>query len=350
MKINILYKFRDSAWGGANQFLKALRKYFISQDCYADAPEDADVIIFISYPFNSEWFYQKVWKLKKDKRVIVVNRMNGPISLYREKDKEIDDINFRFNSDVADGTIFQSEWSRWQCSELGMMSSQNETIIGNSPDPTIFYPCEYDKRSTSGEKIRLVASSWSNNLNKGFDVYEFLDNNLDFNRFEMTFIGNSPVNFKNIKHIPPLSPEELASELREHDIFVFASKLETYSNSLAEALHCGLPVIARDNSSQATTVGNGGLFFNDIEDVLMAIDDLARNLKNYRLSIRTTNIQKRGEEYYSFCKKIYGKALSGKFTVKKWSRLDYLALKMAIYRWKIHKNIRTVLRSEALSG
>jgi glycosyltransferase involved in cell wall biosynthesis len=350
MKINILYRFRDSAWGGANQFLKALRKYFISKGCYINAPEDADVVIFASYPFNSEWLYGKVWQLKRKKRIVVINRMNGPISLYRGHDREVDDINFKFNNHIADGTIFQSEWSRQKCCDLGMLPNRYETIIGNSPDPSIFFPLENKKEKRREDKIKLIASSWSSNSNKGFDIYEFLDVNLDFSRYEMTFIGNSPISFKNIKHISPMSPEKLAIELRNHDIFISASKLETYSNSLSEALHCGLPAIARNNSSQVIAVDRGGLFFEGRADILKTIDNLAENLENHRSFISVPRITDRGEDYYNFCKKIYSKSLSGEYVVKKWSRSDFFALKKMVWQWKCKKNVRNIIKGITLNG
>ena len=34
MKVHILYPFIDGPWGGANQFLKAIKNYLISLDIY----------------------------------------------------------------------------------------------------------------------------------------------------------------------------------------------------------------------------------------------------------------------------------------------------------------------------
>lgn len=59
MKIHILYNFKDGAWGGGNQFLKALQKYFIKGGFYTESPEDADVILF-----NSHHELKSVLKLK----------------------------------------------------------------------------------------------------------------------------------------------------------------------------------------------------------------------------------------------------------------------------------------------
>ena len=55
----IVYNFKDGAWGGGNQLLKALRKCFIKKRCYVESPEDADVILF-----NSHHELKSVLKLK----------------------------------------------------------------------------------------------------------------------------------------------------------------------------------------------------------------------------------------------------------------------------------------------
>lgn len=344
MKITIFYKFRDGAWGGANQFLKALRIYFIGLGCYVDDPFKADVILFVSYPGDSEELFRKVMKLKKRKKnLIVLNRMNGPIALYRDTGIEVDKINFNFNHNVADGTIYQSKWSQEQCHAMGMKKNRYESVIMNSPDSNIFYPPDLRSNTIVDRKIKLMAASWSSNIKKGFDVYEFLDKNLDHSRYEMTFVGNTPYNFKHIKHILPLSSNELASQLRENDIFIFASKLETCSNSLLEAIHCGLPVVARDNSSQPEAIGKGGELFEDTGDVLDKIDTVAENIKYYKNSIKINDTSEIGSSYLKFCKTLYEDVREGKYTPKKWGYPEYLALLSSAYWWKYKSKIKAKL-------
>ncbi len=65
MKIHILYNFREGPWGGGNQFLKALRGQLQGRGVYVDTPEDADVIIFNSYPFRAECFFLQLYRLKR---------------------------------------------------------------------------------------------------------------------------------------------------------------------------------------------------------------------------------------------------------------------------------------------
>jgi len=346
MKISILYKFRDhQPWGGANQFLQALRKYFKQRNCYEPVPELADILIFISYPFNDERLYTLVKKIKKiNNQVLVINRMNGPISLYRNRDIEIDKINFKFNKYVADGTIYQSEWSRQECYKLGMEKNKFETVIMNAPDPEIFYPSTNDSKDGSdNNKHHLIAVSWSNNPNKGFDIYQFLDKNLDFNKYQMTFVGNSPVSFNNIHQIQTVSSIKLADILRNHDIFVFASKIETCSNSLIEALSCGLPVVARNNSSQPEIVGHNGVLFNDTTDVLSAINKVSSNLSTYKGQMITFDIQTIGNKYYDFCKMIHTNERNKFYKPKKWTFVNWLKIVILSYHWKIMLKTQLIL-------
>ena len=57
MKINIQYEFRDGPFGGANQFLKALRDEFIKQNVYEEDLFKADICLINSYPSNNLIFY-----------------------------------------------------------------------------------------------------------------------------------------------------------------------------------------------------------------------------------------------------------------------------------------------------
>lgn len=344
MKITILYKFRDIPWGGANQFLKALKKHFYQIGCYVDDPSLADVLIFISYPFGNETLFNVVRQLKKKRDVIVVNRMYGPIVLYRGKNFKIDRINFVFNNHVSDGTILQSKWSQHECYLLGLKHNNFETVIVNAPDPNIFYPLKKKIVPKIKQKIKLISASWSSNPRKGFDIYKFLDNNLDFNRYVMTFVGNSPVKFQNIKHVSPQTSTKLADLLKEHDIFISASINDPCSNSLIEALHCGLPAVVRNSGGHPEIVGDGGEVFEGENDILLKIDKVSNNLNKYKEAIDIQNISIIGELYYIFCKKIYEDVISQKYTPKKFDNFRYLSIMKQVYWWKYGEKIRNKLR------
>lgn len=148
-----------------------------------------------------------------------------------------------FNKLFVDGIIFQSNWRKKNNKKYFGISTKYETVVRNAPDNKIFNKVG-KKVFNPKEKIKLIATSWSSNWRKGFDIYKFLDENLDFSKYEMTFVGNSPIIFKNIKWIKPVPSKKLAEILKQNDVYITASQNDPCSNSLIEALSCGVPAVA----------------------------------------------------------------------------------------------------------
>ena len=187
MKISILFKFINGPWGGGNQFLKALRNEFIKMGVYEEIPEKADAILFNSYPFGNLDYFQKIYDLKNKYGKLIFHRLDGPIFLARGCDLEIDQISFEFNNLFADGTIFQSNWVKDESEKLGMKNTEHYKVIINAPDISVFNT-RNALPSLEG-KFKLIASSWSTNARKGFDIYQWLDENLDFNNLNLPLLG-----------------------------------------------------------------------------------------------------------------------------------------------------------------
>ena len=128
-------------------------------------------------------------------------------------------------------------------------------------------------------------------------IYEWLDENLNFDEIEYTIIGNSVPVFDNIVVKAPMPQEKLAEELRQHDVFINASLIESCSNASLEALNCGLPVIAPNSSSHPQYVSNQDLLFNKKEEVPEKIKKLRTQLKKYSDEISVKKIDDVGSEY-----------------------------------------------------
>ena len=233
MQIHILFTFRDGPWGGCNQFLKALRKSFLSSRNYSHSIYSADIVLFDSF---NNLFSVLYFKFRFPKKYFF-HRIDGPISTYRGKDLFVDKTVHLFSRYISDGVIFQSNYSFKQNLRLGMIEPPSFTVISNTPDPPIFFPALLPQ--SRRDQVRLVANSWSTHPNKGFKVYSFLDTHLDFSRYQLLFVGNSPYSFKNIIHIPPVNSYELAQILRSSHLYLTASKHESCSNSLLEGIACG---------------------------------------------------------------------------------------------------------------
>jgi glycosyltransferase involved in cell wall biosynthesis len=236
---------------------------------------------------------------------------------------EVDKIIFLFNKIVADGTVYQSKWSKEQNLLLGMPAGTASTVVMNAPDPTIFYP---ENRTKQDRKLKIISTSWSANPRKGFDIYRYLDQHLDWNRYEMTFVGNSPISFGRVKLIPHVESIELASLLRQHDIFLTASRQDPCSNSLIEALHCGLPSVGLNSGGHPEIIREAGELFESEKDVLSAIDKVASNLEFYQKKIAVPTIEEAGNAYYHFAEEVITARKHRKITNKHFSVPDLFKL------------------------
>jgi hypothetical protein len=326
--IHIHCEFHDGPWGGGNQFLKALRDEFIRKDCYTGEPEGGDVILF-----NSHHSLKEITKLRRgyqDK--ILVHRVDGPMSYRGEEGKKTDKTIFRVNSLVADGTVFQSNWSKLESHKHGMKENNYETVIHNAPDSNIFAANGQPPQRTCNHngKIKIIATSWSANQGKGFEIYHFLDENLDFEKYEMTFVGRSDRSFENINIIDPVPSEQVAQHLRQHDIFILASKLEACSNSLVEALNCGLPSVVMNTSSNPEILGERGKTFDGKEDIIQKIEMVAENIADYGEKSPMPSIEVVGEKYCQFFEMILSGISNGDYRAKRLTLLDSHRLRFTL--------------------
>ena len=297
IRVHILFGFREGPWGGCNQFLTALRDEFVASGNWTAFPECADVVLFDSFNEARDVMRWK-WRLPLTP---FVQRIDGPISGYRGSDRHLDQLIHAFGDRIAEGVVFQSEYSRQANQELGMPEPRLSTVILNAPQ-TIF---KQAAKRPENERIKLIAVSWSPNWNKGFDILAYLDRHLDFSRFEMTFVGNSPVQFENVCQLPPTSPAALAGLLPNHDIFLAASRHDPCSNALGEALAAGLPAIALRSGGHPELVGHGGVLFDGVDDVIDAIDVLAADLDAYRRQVKARAIVEVAGDYLSFLDLVY---------------------------------------------
>ena len=297
IKVNILWNIQETG-GGGNQFLRTLKRYFIEKDIYEEDPQKADVVLV-----NSKDRLEEATLIKKSVGNKIVHRIDGIFSLYRGEHEGYNDNKvYDFARNYADGIIFQSQWSREVSKKNGMSNHPKETVILNCADNK-YFKNEPDKR-TKRDKIRLVTSSWSSNIKKGFDIYRWLDNNLDFCKFEYLFIGRSPCDFNNIKKMGILSSEKVTDILQDSDIFITATRDDTCSNSLIEALSCGLPAVVLNSGGSSEILKEGGGLFESEGDVLEKIDMVKSNLDMYRNRIEINNIGVVGKLYCDFMEEL----------------------------------------------
>jgi glycosyltransferase involved in cell wall biosynthesis len=298
-RVGLWHKFFAPPYGGGNQFMLALRHALQRRGITVvenQLRDDVDVYLLNSIHFDVERFLD----FAQRHRLRAVHRIDGPIHLIRGFDREKDELCFELNKRFAAATVLQSTWTYQRITEMSYHPVK-PVIIRNAVDPTVFHP-HGRVRFDPARKIRLIATSWSNNAQKGGPIYKWLEERLDWDRFEFTFVGNPSVPFSRIKTIAAVPSEELANILRQHDIYITASQNDPCSNAVIEALACGLPVLYRNDGGHPELVGYGGLPFDDQEEILLQLDRIAADYEMFQRLISVPTMDEVAGTYLTLLK------------------------------------------------
>ena len=116
------------------------------------------------------------------------------------------------------------------------------------------------------------------------------------------------MSFKNIKTIPPQRSKELHKKLKKFHIYLSASKKDACSNSILEAIACGLPVIAFNDGGNPEIVKKCGELYTSRQDFFLKLKKIILNYKKYQENI-SRNKDYSLEKYTLFIKKMFSKKM-----------------------------------------
>lgn len=128
-------------------------------------------------------------------------------------------------------------------------------------DPKRFHPKSSYLRSDNLELIYVGIVT----KRKGIHNLIELMNSLRIQPIHLTVVGpwgdasdilNSHSKYPNISYIPYLYHEALAERLRQSDVFILPSYLDSWAAVVLEAMACGLPVITTTQTGASEVVGN----------------------------------------------------------------------------------------------
>ena len=291
--ISIFHDFAPPPAGGGHQFLRALKREWERRGFRVEVNTisgSTRACLLNSFNFDADRF-----RFLRREGCRMIHRVDGPLATYRGFDDGTDQQIADWNREFAQGTIMQSQFSLNAHKEM-KLGFRYPVVIPNAVDPEIFFP-PTSRPNSGGRKLRVISVSWSDNRNKGADVYEWLDQHLDFGRIEYTFVGRMASELKNIHVRPPIPSHELAKLLREHDVYLTASRNDPCSNSLIEALSCGLPAIYLNSGGHPELVGEAGLGFDTAEDVPVLMDRMAAEYEDFCRKIHILKIEEVAERY-----------------------------------------------------
>jgi len=292
-EIVFFHEFVKGPYGGSNTFMNALFEEYKKNGISVGknrVSRRTKAVLLNAFLFN-------VRKLRAYKKhfpgLRIIHRVDGPVGIYRGDNSGIDQELLNLNLEFAGATVFQSNYSYKKNLELGLKFI-NPSIITNAVDSRYFYKLE-DKYLN--KKVKIIATSWSDNPKKGGATYKWIEENLDWNKYEFTFVGRSQIEFKKIRHIQPVASEELGNILRDHDIYITASEDDPCSNALIEALSCGLPAVFLESGGHPELVNKGGVGFKTKEKSLGAIEEIVLNYDKYQKNIKVADMKEVGGKY-----------------------------------------------------
>jgi hypothetical protein len=282
MKLSFGMRLRDEAFGGGNQFGRALVKalsqagYHVSFDLKAP---DLDLILLAdprpelqitAYTHHDVLRYLR----HVNPRARVVYRVND--SDERKGERNVLNPLIRQAGKVADAVVWVSAWLREIHLAQGMQT-RLERVILNGADEDIFHPHGYqlwDRRAP----LRLVTHHWGGLWSKGFDVYQYVDGLLDAEKYRgrlaFTYIGNVPQDFRfqHAAYSPPLSGQALGEALRAHHVYITGAQYEPSGNHHMEGAACGLPLLYRASGGSPEYCRGFGLPFESLAEFESALD------------------------------------------------------------------------------
>lgn len=224
-----------------------------------------------------------------------MHRVGAVTSLYRGYDDGTDASVAELNRRFANATIAISQATIDMYRSIGTELVEPR-VIYNGVDGEIFHPKGRVPFSRD-RKTRIIAVSWSDNPRKGGPALRWLESVLDWDRYELTFVGNTREAFDRVIVIPPLPSRELAAVLREHDLYLTATENDAYSNALVEALSCGLPAVYLDSGGSREAVKEGGLAFASREEIPSCLDQLRDEYEDRQRLISLPSLSEVTDQY-----------------------------------------------------
>jgi len=173
--LSVFHEYVPPPSGGGHQFVRALSRELERRGLRLEAnriSRGTRTCLFNSFNFDAA-------RLRRFARedVRMVHRVDGPIGVYRGFDDGTDQHIVDLNRAFADATVVQSRYSLEKHAELGL-ELRSPVLIPNAPDPEIFHP-PAAQTALAGRRLRVIATSWSDNPRKGSDVLEWLDRHFD---------------------------------------------------------------------------------------------------------------------------------------------------------------------------
>ena len=267
-----------SSWGGGNQWLAQIVRYLAARG-YAvrfDLAAPVDVIVIVDPRVGGLIGFGPDEILAYRQRFPAAHCVHRINECDARKGTHVVDRLLAEANRAADVTVFVSEWLRDYHASRWFDGGRPHVVVTNGADPAIFHPLGADMWAP-GKPLRLVTHHWSDNRNKGFDVYEEVDRLIADGKLpdtELWVIGRWPkeISWRAARTHGPTAGAALGALLRRCHVYLTASRFDPGPMHPIEGAQCGLPVVYHEDGGGAVEISRRhGIAFRD--DVRSAIDE-----------------------------------------------------------------------------
>ncbi|HUP41540.1 MAG TPA: glycosyltransferase [Vicinamibacterales bacterium] len=298
IRIHVGYQPTASPWGGANNFMRALRNELLREGGFAltdSMGADCDILFMnqLTVGPGQRTSFRRVRRFRRGERTgfdwlrrripprassLVVRAVNLNSHAFtmgirnaiigRLRDAEVLKV-----LDLADLVVFQSQYQRSVFVDKGYAGSRN-TVIHNGADPA-FWVDDIARRPSDGI-LRIGSSTASPRASKRHDLIAALS---EVPGVEVMHFGNWPaaVDVRRVRRYGMVSREKMTEVYATCDYFFHPALRDPCPNAVFEAVCSGLPVIYNPGpGSSAEIVGTNGLPMDETD--LAATIERARSL------------------------------------------------------------------------
>lgn len=273
IKIHFTYRHVDKPWGGANNFIRALRKELQSNGnfIFTDSHEEPCDVVFMNQLGTGPAGGGKMLSINQAKRFrdqgrkLVVRAVNLNWHAFRLSPRNLIQGWWRDRQTIAllnlaDVAIFQSEYQRDFFLRAGYRGNQSEIIHNGAPPD--FWVEQPSHMQLSGP-LRFISSTASPRETKRHDLIAHMS---QCDGVEILHLGVWPegVSTGRVKLLGMQSQQQMIEAMAKCHYFLHTAIKDPCPNAVFEALCAGLPVIYNPGpGSSREIVDSCGLALNE---------------------------------------------------------------------------------------
>lgn len=300
MKIYFNRRPVQGPWGGGSKVLSSIveeslnrnHQIYFEEEIFSQ--NDLDIIVCVDPRSNSKISFEDLLKYKREYGTKLVQRI-GDLGTHGKP--ELFEL-LKKSTIFADALIFPSHWAK---NFFNPPQGSKNFVIENAPLKKFLEQKDYEKSLSYDKKqINVVTHHWSDNFNKGFEIYKNFDEYCSTsNRFKFTYIGRKPSGIHFSNHLLPMDVDDLIEELPKHQVYLTASRQEAGANHVLEALALNIPVLYHsDGGSIVEYCKNYGYVYDSLEELIEILETSLHLLKETFLDMRyTRNSNDMAKEY-----------------------------------------------------